>query len=247
MTHAALLALCVTALTTASASATTVIHVDQDYMTSGFFQSGPFIRGDEANSGRGTKRVSTENVDVAGPAAMPETTYFAFDFDPSQFAGPIDSAIFRVQTLIDPASFGLDPTDANRFDVSVHSLSADPMAAIDPALASGAGSWNDFRTSQITTASIISTISVGDAGIYDWDITSLVNEWIANGDTNSAYVIGTSGLLDDDDNTILLGFANASSATLSPDVVTARIIVPAPGAFGLVVGAGLLGLRRRRA
>ena len=222
------------------ASASVEILVDQDYMSSGFFFVGnDFLRGEELNSNRESHRATSPVISgVTG-----ETAYFGFDFNPAAFSGPVQEAVFRVQST-DVGFFG-NPSTTNPAEVSLHSLSADPLAAIDQTLASGPGSWIDFRDSEITTSSIVSTTTVDGLGVFDWDITAIVNEWIANGDSNFAYTLGTSVLLDQDPETAV-GFINSTWAGLTDEVTARIVIIPAPSTAALLVTAGLLGSRRRR-
>jgi len=216
----------------------TEILVDKDYMSSGFFQS-DYLRGEEVGSSRVSSRVSSPTIfGVTG-----ETTYFGFDFDPSQFSGPVPSAVFRVETINN--SFFGNPDPSNPADISVHSLSADPLAVVDQSLASGAGSWIDFRDNEITAGSVVSTTSVDGLGVFEWDITALVNEWIANGSTNFAYTIGTSALLDPEGDAAV-AFVNSTYSGLTGSELTARIsIIPAPAPGLLFASAGLIAFRRR--
>ncbi len=220
------------------AAADVVVHVSQDYMTSGFFASAPFIRGQEANSGRAVNRVSSNSVfGVAG-----ENAYFGFDFNPAAFSGPVTQAHFIVETAV--GGFGSDASDAAPAQVSVHSLSADPLAAID---INSASSWQSFRAAEITAASAVDTITVGDFGVYSWDVTDLVNAWISGGDSVYAYTIAASGIFHTGAD-FFVGFVNSTAASLSPDAVTARlVIVPAPGVGALLLATGALSWRRRRA
>ncbi|MEL6396452.1 MAG: PEP-CTERM sorting domain-containing protein [Planctomycetota bacterium] len=217
----------------------TELFVQQDYMSSGFFQS-DYLRGEESGSSRATNRAtSTEVFGVTG-----ETAYFGFGFDPLAFSGPVEQAVFRVENVSTGFFPDVDPT--NPAEISLHSLTADPLTAVDQDLAAGAGSWLDFRDTQITTASILSTTTVDGFGVFEWDITDLVNEWIANGDTNFAYTLGTSALLDPDGGAAV-AFVNSSFGGLTGEEITARIaIVPAPGTIALLGLTGLVAGRRRR-
>lgn len=215
----------------------TEILVDQDYMSSGFFQS-DYLRGEEADSTRATNRATSPTIfGLTG-----ETTYFGFGFDPTAFTGPVSSAVFRAE-IVTNGFFG-DPSESNPADISLHSLSSDPLASVDQSLASGAGSWIDFRDSEITTGSIVSTTKVTGLGVYEWDITALVNEWILNGDANLAYTIGTSALTDPEGEAAV-AFANSSYFEGNTALTGRIVIVPAPGALGLL-SLGLLGAARRR-
>jgi len=222
-----------------AAAQPTEILVQQDYMSSGFFQS-DYLRGEETGSNRATNRAtSTEIFGVTG-----ETAYFAFGFDPLAFNGPVAQALFRVENV--STGFFPDVAPTNPAEISLHSLTADPLAVVDQDLAAGDGSWLDFRDTQITTASILSTTTVDGFGVFEWDITDLVNEWIANGDSNFAYTIGTSALLDPDGGAAV-AFVNSSFGGLTGEEITARIaIVPAPGTIAILGLTGLVAGRRRR-
>lgn len=223
---------------TASASASTTIGVETDYMSSGFFQSN-FLRGDEADSTRSVNRATSESVfGVTG-----ENTYFGFDFDPSQFTGPVSSAVFRVEIVAN--GFFADPTSENHAEISLHSLSADPLTSVDDSLAGGAGSWVEFRENEITTSSIVSTTSIDGLGIFEWDITDLVNTWIAEGDATFAYTIAASALLDPDADTAV-GFVNSSYAGLGDELTAQIVVVPAPAALSLLIAGTPIATRRRR-
>ncbi|MEO1533982.1 MAG: hypothetical protein AAFS11_00285 [Planctomycetota bacterium] len=235
----------VTAACIAALGASTVlaqpseILVAQDYMSSGFFQS-DFLRGEDVGSTRTTNRVTSPEIfGVTG-----ETAYFAFDFDPSAFSGPVPQATFRVENA--STGFFPDVDAANPAEISLHSLTAAPLAVIDQNLPSGPGSWVDFRDAQITTSSIVSTTTVDGFGVFEWDITGLVNDWIANGNANFAYTLGSSALLDPEGGAAV-AFVNSSASDLADGAVTARItIVPAPASALLLGLTGLTAARRRR-
>lgn len=215
------------------------VVVATDYMTSGFFVGPNFYRGNEAGSARSTNRATSTSIfGVAG-----ENAYFNFDFNPGDYSGPVGSAVFRVE-VVSSGFYGEDLT-ADAAEVSLHRLTADPLAAINPLFSSGPGSWLDFRNTQITASSIVSTSSVNGFGVFEWDVTALVNEWIANGSSNYAYAIGTSALLDPDADTAV-AFINSSWTGLTDEVTARLVIVPAPGAAALLGFGGMVAFRRRR-
>ncbi|MEM9167589.1 MAG: hypothetical protein AAGB48_11290 [Planctomycetota bacterium] len=222
-----------------AAAQPTEIPVARDYMSTGFFfsSSADFYRGDENPSGRSANRVSSAT--IAGVTG--ENAYFEFDFDGLGFTAPVQQAFFRVEVV---GGFFTDPTPGNPTEVSLHSLSADPLDVVDDTISSGPGSWREFRDNEITVSSIASTTSVTGLGVFDWDITDLVNEWIANGDSNIAYSIAASTLLDTDFEPAA-AFVNSTWSGLTNEV-TARIVIPAPASALLLGLTGLAATRRRR-
>ena len=129
----------------------------------------------------------------------------------------------------------------------MHSLVNDPWATIDHHATSGAGFYQDFVNAEITNSSVISTTSVGGEGVYDWDITALVNDWIANGDDNHAFTIALSGIMDVSGAGFLQGLVNSTNPLLSGDETIGQIvIVPAPSSAMILGAFGCFAVRRRR-
>lgn len=225
----------------ASAGAETTVLTDRDYMTSGFFSFDPLVRGD--NDGRGVNRVSSNQPF----GTFNENTYLEFnDYDWASFAGPVTSAVFRIGVV--SGGFGADSSETSPFDISVHGLAQDPWTTIDHHATSGEGFYQNFVNDQITESSVISTTSVAGAGVYEWDITDLVNEWIANGDASYAYTIALSGIMDASGGTFLQGLVNSSDPSLTGEETIGQIVVvPTPAGANLLLGvAGLAAARRRR-
>ena len=218
----------------------TTVYTDRDYMTSGFFSMDPAVRGD--NDGRAINRVST----IQPFGVFNENTYLEFnDHDWSSFAGPVESAIFRIEVV--SGGFGADSSEESPFDISVHSLAQDPWTTIDQSLFSGPDSYQDFASSHITTDSIVDTTRVYGAGVYEWDITALVNDWIVNGDANFAQTIALSGILDTSGETFLQGVVNSSNPGLTgSETIGQIVVVPTPAGMILFAGFGVIASRRRR-
>lgn len=219
----------------------TTIYTDRDFMTSGFFSMNPAVRGD--NDGRAVNRVST----IQPFGVHDENTYLEFnDFDWGSLNAPVESAIFRIEVV--SGGFGADSDSENPFLISAHSLGQDPWTTIDPSLFSGTGSYQDFASTHINTGSVVSSTSVAGAGVYEWDLTTLVNDWIINGDANFAYTIALSGILDSSGGTFLQGLVNSTSPGLTgSETIGQIIIVPAPAGMISFVGIGVIACRRRRA
>ena len=218
----------------------TSILTDRDYMTSGFFSMDPLVRGD--NDGRLVNRVSSNSPF----GTFNENTYLEFnDFYWSSFSAPIDNAVFRISLV--SGGFGADSDKSNPFDISMHSLTSDPWTSIDHHATSGGGFYQDFVNTEITASSVVSTITVAGNGVYDWDITALVNDWILNGDANHSFTIALSGILDTSGGTFLQGLVNSTSPTLTGEETIGQIvIVPAPPSALLFGAFGMYAIRRRR-
>jgi len=218
----------------------TTVYTDRDYMTSGFFSMDPAVRGD--NDGRAINRVST----IQPFGVFNENTYLEFnDHDWSSFAGPVESAIFRIEVV--SGGFGADSSEVSPFDISVHSLAQDPWTTIDQSLFSGPDSYQDFASSHITTDSIVDITRVFGAGVYEWDITALVNDWIVNGDANFAQTIALSGILDTSGGTFLQGVVNSTNpGQTGAETIGQIVVVPTPAGMILFAGFGVIASRRRR-
>ncbi|MEM6259723.1 MAG: PEP-CTERM sorting domain-containing protein [Planctomycetota bacterium] len=229
------------ALNAAPASASTVIPVESDFFTTAWSFGAPFVR----DAGRTSIGVSTPAPFLTGGApdfGFEETTYFTFNFNPGDFTGAVPSAVLEVGTVVRP--FGTGPNVSSPFAISAHRVTGDP-SGIDGALSSGAGSYIDFKTTEI--GAVEDTVSVTGAGVVQWDITSLVNEWIANGDTNFDYSVAMTGRVGNPADTGSTGFFHAFVNSGEGTGTAARIIVvPEPASLGLIMIGGLLVARRRR-
>ena len=218
----------------------TTVYTDRDYMTSGFFSMDPAVRGD--NDGRAVNRVST----IQPFGVFNENTYLEFnDFDWGALGGSVESAVFRIEVV--SGGFGADSDSENPFLISAHSLTQDPWTTIDPSLFSGAGSYQDFASSHINTGSVVSSTSVAGAGVYEWDLTALVNDWILNGDANYAQTIALSGILDTSGGTFLQGVVNSTNPGLTgSETIGQIVIVPTPAGMISFAAFGVIASRRRR-
>lgn len=138
-------------------------------------------------------------------------------------------------------------TSANPMDVAIYAVSAD-VADIIGTDATGTGiTTADFKDDYIADSAVASTTITG-AGIYSWDITSLVNGWIA-GDANNGLVV--TGW----DSTSTVGFVHpyfaglSSSNGMSPTLSTSA--VPEPSTIALIFSAiaccGGMIVRKRQA
>ncbi|MEM9420060.1 MAG: hypothetical protein AAGA25_13555 [Planctomycetota bacterium] len=228
------------------ASANIVVPVEEDFFTTAWAFGAPFVR----DAGRPTIGVSTPDPFLQSGGGTvgtwEETTYFTFDFDPSQFTGPVSNAVLEVETAT--RAFGTVPSVTDPFAISAHRVTSDPTT-IDPSLDSSSSdplSYVNFNSTEF--GAVEDTVSITGTGIEQWDITDLVNEWIANGDVNFDYSIAMTGRVGNPADTDSSGFFHAFvNSGEGPGQSAQLIIVPSPsGAITLAV-IPLLGLRRRSA
>jgi hypothetical protein len=217
-----------------------VIPVVEDVMTSSFFQGTNTVRG-YAGDNRPTFRVSTLN--PFGTVGA-ETIYLTFD--PAQFAaysGPVPSALLTLQSIA--GGFSADASAGSPFTVSVHAVSVDPLLSVtDDTNPGGPINWLTFYNSNILAADGVASTVIDDFGPATFDVTAVVNSWIAG--TNTVFALALTGKNHVAGGEFLHGFANNTEAPGSTFIT----IVPEPTALvlGLVgfiaVFAG--GNRRRR-
>lgn len=231
-----------------AATAATEVPVTDDFVTTNWSFGAPYVRG-RVEPTRSSLGVSTPNPftqDATGADAWEETTYFVFSNFASQgFTAPVQNATLRVRMVARP--FGTLPSAATPFAVSAHGVTADPTL-INPAAASGPGSFVEFKKNSI--AGPLDTVSVqtSAAALYNWDVTSLVNEWIASGDASLKYAIAMTGRVGNPADTVDTGFFHAfdnAESTAAQYGARLLVTVPEPATLSALAG-GLLVIRRRR-
>ncbi|MEM6673823.1 MAG: hypothetical protein AAF726_13345 [Planctomycetota bacterium] len=169
------------------------IKSDVDFFTTAWAFGAPYIR----DTGRPVIRSSTPDpfLNSGGGANGPvgfweETTYFMFnDFDATGYPGLCQRAVLRVGTTFQ--QFGTVPSPSNPFYISAHAVTEDPET-IDPLDPTGSGSFFDFKSNFIELVEE-DVVAVTGEGVFEWDVTDLVNEWIANGDANFDYSLAMTG------------------------------------------------------
>jgi hypothetical protein len=216
---------------------TFIVPVANDVMTSLFFTGTDLVRG-YAGDGRTVHRVSTEN--PFGTVGA-ETIYLSID--PGEFTGlsePVAKAVLSLESV--DGGFGANADAANPFTVSAHAVDTDPLTAItDDTNPSGPIDWLTFYNDHILDVAPGSSTVVDGFGTVEFDITSLVNDWIAG--TNTVYAVALTGKNDTSGGEFLHGFLNNSDNSGATFLTLSA--VPEPGSAVLCV-LGLMGLVGRR-
>lgn len=219
------------AISMSSAVASTTYSVDEDVMTSSFFQGTNTVRG-YADEGRSVFRVSTNN--PFGTQGG-ETIYLDFgNADFSSFSGLVQAEL-TVQSAA--GGFGGDASAGNPFTVSAHAVNADPIASItDDTNPGGSINWLDFYSNNIETADVAALTSVDSFGAITFDVSAIVNDWVSG--SNTVQSLALTGINDTSGNDFLHGFLNNSENPGATSLIVSA--VPVPGAVWLM-GSGLLG------
>jgi hypothetical protein len=230
----------VAALGAASSSQAAVIPVVEDVMTSSFFQGADAVRG-YAGDDRPTFRVST--TDPFGTVGA-ETIYLTFD--PAQFAsygGPVPSALLTLQSI--SGGFGADASAGAPFTVSAHAVSADPLSNItDDTNPAGPINWLDFYDNNILAADGAASTVIDGFGPVTFDVTSVVNNWIAG--TNTVFALALTGKNHVAGGEFLHGFANNTESLGSTFITVTAVPEPTALVLGLFGFAAVLAGRRSR-
>lgn len=216
-----------------------VIPVQEDVMTSAFFQGTNLVRG-YAGDNRNVHRVATDNAFGLGP----ETVYLTFD--PAQFSGlssPVASAILTMESAA--GGFGGDATSGNPFTVSAHAVNTDPLAAItDDTNPGGPTDWLTFFNNNILPADPAALTDVDSFGPITFDVTSVVNDWISG--ANTVLALAMTGKNDTSGNDFLHGFLNNTENPGSTFLTVTEVPEPTTMALMAITATVLLVRRQRK-
>ena len=199
-----------------------------------YYTFGPNV---SANSG------SRLLADKAADIGFPSLQSISFlKFDQASLPGSTLKSRNRRALLTLQQDSGLAPTlipasDGRPVSLSIYGLTA--------AFDSINGNLGDIDYG-IDGASAIATELVGDNGLYRWDITDLVDQWISTPSSNNGFAVsGLFGNTDIDGRNSYGIFHTVGSATgLAPSVIVA---VPEPSTFGMLfAGMTVLFLIGRR-
>jgi hypothetical protein len=133
--------------------------------------------------------------------------------------------------------FGGDASSGNPFTVSAHAVSADPLTSItDDTNPAGPIGWVSFFNNNILPADPAALTAIESFGPVTFDVTAVVNDWIAG--TNTVFALAMTGKNDTSGNDFLHGFLNNSEA---PGSTFLTVNVPEPAALLLSI-VGLVGV-----
>ena len=221
----------------------TTIPVSEDVMTSAFFQGDNRVRG-YANETplRDAHRVASNLAFGSGP----ETVYMTFDYDfPGSFDAPVANATLHVTSVL--GGFDAEGSADNPFQMAVSAVAENPLTAItDDSNPNGTIAWDDFFADSILEPNPNAITTVTGVGELQFDVTSLVNQWID--ESNSIYAVALHGKADSlSDGNVLHGIANNSATAEVSHFLTVSIPEPNSTYLGLVASiAGLAIIRSRR-
>jgi len=224
-----------------SALAADVIPVTEDVMTSIFFQGANTVRGYATESNRPVMRVSDHNTSGTTGA---ETIYLYFNQNFSTYTGPV-SAILTMQSI--DGGFGANASAGNPFLVSAHAVNANPFTSItDDTNPGGSTNWLTFYNNNILAADAAARTSISGFGTVGFDVSGIVNGWIAG--TNTNQFIALTGKSDSSGLDFLHGFVNNSNGGILAGATYLTVTaVPEPETYALLLaGLGLVGACVRR-
>lgn len=215
----------------AQAAAVATIPGTDDYYTFGTSVS--------ANSG--TRLLAGKATAIGFPFSN-TTSFISFDAAALPSSIPAGGqALLKLEHDPDELGGTLRPADAdNSVSLGVYALGVFGTPEFDPQ--SGNLFDIDFGPGGKNAAA---TTTVGEAGVYSWDVTSLVETWIADPTALTAVAIsGIYGNAPTEFNAYGIFHAVGSANGLDPEIH----VTPLPGALPLLLTAGavLAGWRARR-
>ncbi|MEM9164007.1 MAG: DNRLRE domain-containing protein [Cyanobacteria bacterium P01_F01_bin.4] len=195
-------------------------------------------------SGTSDIRLLSDKATAIGFEGLDTISFLQFDLSALQ-TPEVQTDFFKAtlkleydSVLTEPAN--LIPATADRpVNVSVYALTA-PFDDVN-----GNGNDIDFG---VDGENAIATATVGDDGIYTWDVTTLVEPWLTNAvpDTDIA-LSGVFGNVDIDGRNSYASFYPAgATGGLAPTLVVETVPEPASLAALVLLGSGLMFTRKQR-
>ena len=175
-------------------------------------------------------------VDMGPPHGIQDFTGMSFlKFDLSGISGTaVSSAVLMLERL-DEGNH-VQPSNGNPMDVHIHDMSVD----VENTMYSKADLFAGVTSHQSTT-------TIGDAGVYSWDITALVNGWLSGSIANNGIALVATPVNSADGGLVTYFASGTNNSAVMPNIqITA---VPEPSTWLLMIGGlglvGLMGYRRR--
>ena len=144
----------------------------------------------------------------------------------------VGSAYLNLQSIAQSGGMWVTP-DSSPVTISVYAVTAD-VASIT------SSNVSDFKDNHIGEAIASMTVRGGEM-IYSWDITDLVNGWVAG--NNYGLVLS----VDSDGSTVYGKFAGIGHSTgITPVITDTALAVPEPATMMLLGLGSLISLRKRK-
>ncbi|MEO1091825.1 MAG: hypothetical protein AAFX81_14430 [Pseudomonadota bacterium] len=154
-------------------------------------------------------------------------------------------ALLKLQQDASLAPTLIRATNASPVSLGAYGFDNPPGTTFDPSFDRVGGNGFDVNYGP-EGSNVVSTVLVGDDGVYTWDVTSLVNAWL--GDPTAATALAISGIYGnvggDGRNAYGIFHTVGSTAGVGPELH----VTPIPGALPLLLTGtiGLAWLRQRR-
>ena len=213
----------------------TAAHATPILATGGYYTFGPGVSGNS-----GIRLLADKAADIGFPG-LQSVSFLQFGAGdlPGATLASNQRAILSLEHDPSLASTLIPASDARPLSLSVYGATGtwDPVN----------GNLADIQYG-LNGASAFATTLIGDAGIYTWDITTLINSFISGGATTSQTFFALSGLFGntntDGRNSYGVFHTVGSDGGLVPQITIQTIPLPLPAILLLTGLLGLAGARR---
>lgn len=196
--------------------------------------------GANVSSNSGTRLLADKAADIGFPF-LQSISFLQFD------AGDLPSATLAANEIA-VLSLQHDPSLAPTL------IPASNARPVSLSVYGATGTWDPVNGNLadiqygLNGASAFAKTFVGDAGIYKWDITQLINDFISAGTSTSQTFLALSGLFGNTDidgrNSYGIFHAPGSNTGLGPQISIEVIPLPLPAVLLITGIIGLAGMRR---